>query len=158
MKPNSELLKDLSILLARYPPDDWKQVSLILEDRESREQIVSVLKALEDLSRASKSAARSVEGGRPEAEAKVFGREESAEYRKLTTKLNQMPTAQLKAFAAQSGIKVAAKDSRERVLRRLLAAVSPRGAGSSVRGTAPQQKKARDGEYGKWVKIIMGRQ
>jgi len=157
MKANSELLRDLSLLLAKYPPEDWKQVLLILEDKDSRERIVTALRVLEDLSLASRVVARPA-GRPPEAEPKALRSEESAEYRKLITKLNQMPTAQLKAFAAQSGIRVSAKDSRERVIRRVLAALPSRKAGSRPAQTgAPQQKKHGDGEYEKWVKIIMGR-
>ena len=154
MKQKSNLLFELGVLLSKYPADEWKAVSELLENDELRHQMLAVTKALGDLAQMSSNTR--IAGSRRLSTLSVADSRRGI--RDLVFELNQMPTDELKRFATRNGVKIVAKDSRTRVISRTVAALS-RGSGRSNRlyPVAEKRDRSRDGEYGKWVDIIMGR-
>jgi len=153
MTQQSNLLLDLSTLLTRYPADEWKQLVHLLEDEKSREQILALLRTLETLARISRTTTPGTGNESQKARSSGIGEDQS---RKIALELSKVPTAKLREIATKTGIKASSKDSRERIINRLVLAIGD-GPVKSATYSRSRSKTGRESEYENWVKIIMGR-
>jgi hypothetical protein len=155
--PNRDLLLDIGVLLNRYSAEDWKNLLEALEDDASRERAISLVRALADLSEKG-PAPDSVRSAAEARKRPVRSRaRNTTDGLALETTLARLPMPHLREFGMKAGIRVSTKDSRERLIKRIISAAPVADASpqeSNRRGS--NWKRAGSTDYEKWVKIIMG--
>jgi hypothetical protein len=144
------LLRDFAALMRRYPSREWSRLADLLENGNARSQIILFLRGVAGLKRAS---AKPTEQKARVAEAKDVKGEKKEYVDRVDLDLARRSTRELRELARKRGLSFSTKDSRQRLIRRLL--------GNSSAGPGATRDLERHDEdpsdYAQWAEIIMGR-
>src|SRR5579859_6869246 len=152
-----EFLLDLAALIRRHPSQVWMKLARMLEKEKSRSQIVSFLQGLSVLGDTTVKV-EIPRGSEQKPKPRVVkGQDRKADdIEKFELKLAQTPIADLRKIAEKTGLRVSTKDSKKRLVERIVrtsklkmpALKGKRTAGVPLRRTR---------DYGQWARIILGR-
>jgi len=146
------LLLDLALLVPQYPGTDWAHLAKLIEDEETRRQIVMFLKGLATLRNAFPEP-------NVEKKARKTPLQESnkklLESDEIETKLARMEMKGLKQMAARLRLRTMPKESRKRLIARIMRSTGqPRPSKKKL----SEAMKEETSDYGRWAKIILGKQ
>jgi hypothetical protein len=137
------LLRDLAVLVRRHPSRNWLSLATILEDDNTRAQLVALLKEAGASTRPNASKEKKVTSAKPRTALSSLGG--------LELELSRTPIARLRYLAKGHGIPFSPKDSRERLRGRILAFARK---GDIKIGNKPELGGSQ-GDYAKWADIII---
>jgi hypothetical protein len=145
------LLRDLAALLTRHRSREWVRLADLLENDEARSQVVRFLREISSVNHTS--ANQSERKGR--ARAKVTPRKGKKEYvEPHDLELSRLSISELRELLRLQSLSYSNKDSRQRLIGRLLKGAS--GAPPRSRRAA-ETRKEDPSDYAQWAEIIMGR-
>jgi hypothetical protein len=154
--PGADLLLDLAVLIQRHPAGEWVKLARMLESERSRSQIVSFLRDLSVLGdRVYKSNSASELHHKVTGKAKKISKNKTDYGEKIELQLARSPTVEIKHLAVRAGLQVSPKDSKKRVIQRILrspdlmSVIRKKGVFSASVSKAD--------EYGRWARIILGK-
>ncbi len=155
--PQGELLLELAVLIKRHPSRDWMKLARMLEQEESRSQIVSFLKGLSTLGDAI-SKPNSLRSTEPKAKSRIkkSGRGKAANVEKLELELAQAPMSDLRELALKTGLRVSRNDSKKDLIERMVRATRLRTSIFQRKGS-PTARTGKTNDYRQWARIILGR-
>jgi hypothetical protein len=152
---HGELLLELAALIERYPSSEWIKLARMIEDERSRAKIVAFLQGLSNL-RETIYAFDAVPQRINKGKLKPAGVEKLKEVENLEREIAQLPTRDLKEFATRFGLRVSRKDSRKRLVDRIVRNSKVRRQPAKKKGlTPPAVRKSND--YENWARIILGK-
>ena len=147
------LLRDLVTLLRRYSLQDWAALADILDDDETRSQIVLFLRGLSSYKEISRVPSWPKSNSPADRAQSSLTRKGESRGEHSDMKFSDMATAELRELARRKGLRVSPKDSRRRLLRKLVSAPFK----DTSKPARPSKKVERDpGDYVQWADIIMG--
>jgi hypothetical protein len=153
------LIQDLAILVKRHPSREWMKLARLLEDEHSRSKIVSFLISFSNL-RDSIIGPNARENAQIETKPRTRHKKREGrsrnEIEKLKARLAQTSTSTLRDLASSVGVRVSPRDSRKRLLSRLLRTSK---VALSILDKTPAHSTSlgRTNDYGQWATIILGK-
>jgi len=154
---SKELLLEIAVLAKRYPPEEWKRVLRMFEDESTRETVISLLNSAAGLAaefRTIRNEGRVPKSRSPEREA---NRGSATLNRSLHLLVAELPMPRLKQLAKEFRVPTSPKDSRVRLVKQITSAFQTRGNSAKNAYLHLLRQREPSGEYGKWVKIILGK-
>lgn len=143
----SDLLRDVAGLLKRHPAKEWARLAELLENDAARSQILTLLREASGAGQPPLPAPRKARDFR--------GNSAKGSPDRRSLELSRLSTQELREMSRRRGLGYSAKDSRQRLIGRLLKASGPPARPKASR--APQGSGQDSGDYAKWADIIMGR-
>jgi hypothetical protein len=144
------LLRDLALLVKRHPSREWLLLARLLEDENTRSQLISVFKGVGKLA-GSRGSARA--GAAPPSSGKSPHRHDVYSREKFELDLSRSAMAELRDIARSYGIPFSIKDSRQRLRKRILALAQ--GGEMKIRDRFEPIGKKVEGDYAQWADIII---
>lgn len=141
----SDFLFDFALLLRRYPSQEWLHLADLLEDQYERARIVELLRAAGRLGSSSIKTQKHEFISPRSSVKKVSGNRAAQE---LEDELARSSISRLRELASQSGLGSSPKDSRKRLIGRIVKSFSK----------IPTERRSitgQGGDYGKWAEIIL---
>jgi hypothetical protein len=155
--PQGELLLELAALIERHPSQDWMKLAVMIEEEKSRSQIVSFLKGLSTLREALSRPGPSLRTERrAKTKAKETGIERQDSIGRLEQKLAHAPISDLRELALKARLRVSPKDSKKRLIERILRNSRGRMSPAERKGSSIASGGKRN-DYGQWARIILGK-
>ena len=142
------LLKDLAGLVKRHPARDWVSLARLLEDDDTRIQLVSLFKEAAALTGPHIGKTRKATPAKSRTVPSSVDN-----WERFELELSRSPIARLRYLARGYGIPVSAKDSRRRLRDRILA--SARRGEIKIGGHPGISPGESQGDYAKWADIII---
>jgi hypothetical protein len=142
-----DLLRDLAALVRKHPAKDWLGLAALLEDDQTRRQLISVLQEAGALAESGPSERRktTLAKRRMKRAATLDSRE------RFELDLSRSPIGELRSLARRYGIPFSGKDSRQRLRNRLVVSVRRGDIKTNSEGLADKGQ----GDYAKWADIII---
>jgi hypothetical protein len=148
--PGGKLLRDLAVLVRRYPSREWLRLARLLEDDRTRSRLVSLLKEVGE--RADSTDARRRRAA-PENSKSVLPRSDVDSRERFELDLSRSSIAELRNIARGYGIPFSAKDSRQRLRKKILILAQ---RGDIKISDAPKVIASKgQGDYARWAEIII---
>lgn len=148
--PRNMLLKDLALLVKRYPSREWLRLARLLEDDYTRSQLVSLLRDVGGSPGrpAARKAGTALGRSRPSVPRSDIDSRESFEL-----DLSRSSIAELRQIARGYGIPFSAKDSRQRLRKKLLTLAQ--GGNTKMSSASKPIASKGQGDYARWAEIII---
>lgn len=146
-----DLLRDIAVLLTRHPSKEWVRLAELLENDAARSQIALFLREISQKNHAY-AARRGQRRVRASKNTQGTGKKERSE--QLDLELSRRSIPELRELSLLRGLSFSPKDSKQRLIGRLLR------ASSGEPSRAPRASKSREedsSDYAQWAEIIMGR-
>jgi len=144
--PGNSLLMEIILLAERYSPAEWKSALRLLENEKTRRTMISILTVGGHLSRSYKKQTHA-KGNVHEADLQ---RKMPQSKSRVLQAMSKEPTERLRALARDLGLSVSPKDSRKRLIEKIVSCGSRRKTSANV---LPSHSDT--SEYSNWVKIIL---
>lgn len=152
---HGELLLELAALIERYPSSEWIKLARMIEDERSRAKIVSFLQGFSNI-RETIYTFDSLPKTERKAKLKVADNEKIKKAENLERQIAQLPTRDLRDFAIRSGLRVSRKDSRARLVDRIVRNSKVKGM-TAKKKSGPPPPSRRSNDYEHWARIILGK-
>lgn len=140
----NRLLQELADLFRRYPAQDWIQAADLLENPSTRTKVVQILRSMATLKSSNQDKTNS---------AFTQTNKSSKSLDEVRTRLKKTPLPRVRGIALKLGLKVSGKDSRQQLVRRLLATCKDP---VQHRRLTDELSGDRSDNYEKWFNIIVG--
>lgn len=154
------LLHDLAILIKRHPSQEWMKLARLLEEEESRSEIISFLKNFSNLRDSIFGSNLRKQGGhesKTPPRRKKSGSRRMKEPQRLKARLARTSMPILRELALSVGVTVSPSDSRKRLTSRLLR-TSHLTLSILDKKIPSVPLPVRTNDYGQWATIILGKQ
>ena len=152
---HGQLLLELAALIERYPSSEWIKLARMIEDERSRAKIVSFLQGLSNIREAIYTL-DSTPKRINKAKLKPARIEKIKEVEDLEREIAQLPTRDLREFATRFGLRVSRKESRERLVNRIVRNSKVRIQTAKKKGLSPPTVR-NSNDYENWARIILGK-
>lgn len=146
----NRLLMDLAGIVKRHPSREWFRLASLLENDVARAQIIAFLKDIAALRRSPESARAKP---KPRKQSTALPGLDNLE--RLELDLAQAPLQDLRGIAKGYGLPFSTKDSRQRLMKRIMRAASGNVTSKDARSRTTAKREDR-GNYERWADIIIG--
>jgi len=138
------------MLLERHPSREWARLADLLENPNARSQVILFLRAIAGRKQSDKPKQLRATSAKPKVSSR--GREKESVER-LDLELSRRSISELRELANQQGLSFSVKDSKQRLINRILKA-SPKAPLKIERNS--KIRRHDEGDYAQWAEIIMG--
>jgi len=153
-KSAKRLLRDIAALFERYPAHTWAELVSLLDPKKTRTESPQALGSVEKNEKLQ-GANQQKQGSRQVTSQKAKRAALEPEGKRdewLELELSRLPIADLRTLLRNSGVPFSHKDSKDRLIRKILR-TAPEQVGRSV---ARSIGRRNPGDYAQWAEIIMG--
>jgi hypothetical protein len=157
-KGGANLLRDLAAVLQRYPLPEWARLANLLEQQETRSEVIQFLRRIADGGRSAENDTvgknRTVAAPRPKPRVQdINAKNKRSEWVEL--ELSRQAISDLRELLRNCSVPFSPKDSKQRLISKFLR--SGRAGGDTLAIRNLGRRGGDPSDYAQWAEIIMGR-